>query len=97
MLINLGDDVPAGMNYLGAELAGGRSGVWCGRGPAGFALISAALRARPMGAGSVIALSLTPEQLKRLHARIGELLGVAAAPAAIDGIRIGDTPKGDAD
>ena len=95
MIIELGDDVPAGLEYLGAELARGRSGVWCGRGPAGFALLSAALRPREMGRGSVIGISMTPEQLRRLHDRIGALLGVAPAAAAIDGIRLGDTPTGD--
>lgn len=96
-IIQLGDEIPTGVDYLAGELAGGRSGLWCGRGPAGFSLMTACLRARDVAGGKLIGLSFTPAQLRQLYVRIGELLGERVAPnqAPIDGIRLGDTPKGD--
>jgi hypothetical protein len=73
-----------------------------GRGPAGFAVLVGTQRPMDVACNKVVALSFTPEQLKRLHARIAELLRVVPersgngnGSAPIDGIVLGDNPKGD--
>jgi hypothetical protein len=77
------------MHYLSEELAKGRSGCWVGRGPAGFCLLTAAQRPRELAAGSVIAISLTPALLRKMQARIAELLE-GEKPPPIDGIKLGE-------
>lgn len=95
-IIGLGDDVSAGMDYIGGELASGRTGVWVGRGPAGFALLVGSQQTRDVGLGKVIGVSWTPAQLRQLQARIGELLkGTEPQRIEIDGLNLGGTPKGD--
>lgn len=88
MPILLGDDIPAGMSYVHDELSKGRSACWVGRGPAGFALLTATARASQTPRGVVVAVSLTPALLRKLQARIAELLD-ESSPPPIDGIRLG--------
>ncbi len=88
-LINLGDDVPAGMAYVNDELGKGRSACWAGRGPAGFALLVATARPIEQPRGVVVAISLTPALLRKLQARIAELLEERELPP-IDGIKLGE-------
>ncbi len=98
-IIKLGDEIPAGMAYVGEELASGRTGVWIGRGPAGFALILGGHRAVDLGGGKVLAASLTPSGLRKIQARIAELLdeqGHGAVNVGLpEGLSIGDKPTGD--
>jgi hypothetical protein len=88
-IIHLGDDVPAGIHYVGEELAHGRSACWVGRGPAGFALLTGAKRPSEVSGGAMIAISLTPALARKLHERLGELLG-EHKPPPIDGIKLGE-------
>jgi hypothetical protein len=88
-LISLGDEIPAGMAYLSEELGKGRSACWVGRGPAGFALLTATARPRDLPRGVVVAISLTPALLRKLQARITELLD-ESEPPPIDGIKLGE-------
>lgn len=69
-----GDEVDQGMRYISEEIAAGRSGIFLGRGPAGFALIVGSPRAVQLGAGIGIGCSLTPAGLSLLHDRILGLL-----------------------
>ena len=87
-IIHLGDQIPAGMQYVSEELRAGRSACWVGNGPAGFALLTNAQRPSVTRDGSIVAISMTPALLRKLHARIGELLG-EHKPPPIDGITIG--------
>jgi hypothetical protein len=89
MIIDLGDEIPAGMQYVSEELRARKSACWVGRGPAGFALLTAAERPHDVSGGRIIAISLTPALLRKLHARIGELLG-EQRPPPIDGIKLGE-------
>ena len=88
-LLLVGDDVPAGMHYVSEELRGGKSACWLGRGPAGFCLLAATERPRDLAGGKVIAISLTPALLRKMQARIAELLE-GDKPPPIDGIKLGE-------
>lgn len=96
-IIKLGDEIPAGMAYVGEELAQGRTGLWVGHGPAGFALIIGGRHAVDLGGGKVLAASLTPSGLRKIYDRIGELLGesVKHQTTLPEGLSIGDKPQGD--
>ena len=89
MYILLGDEVPAGMQYVAGELRAGKSACWIGRGPAGFCLITAAQRPADVAGGKVVAISLTPALLRKMQARIAELLE-GEKPPPIDGIKLGE-------
>lgn len=88
-IIRLGDEIPAGIDYVASELRAGRTALWVGNGPAGFALLAGAERPREVPGGRVIAVSLSPALLRKLHARIGELLD-GHKPPPIDGIKLGE-------
>lgn len=88
-IVGQSDDIPAGMDYVASELRAGRTALWVGKGPAGFALLAGADRPRELGRGRLIAVSLSPALLRQLHERIGQLLEGHRAPP-IDGIKLGE-------
>ena len=96
MIIELGNDVSHGIEAVHADLSHGRTGLWLGNGPAGFALLVGAHKVQPLGSGAMIGVSLTAASLVALRARIDSLLDpLAPKRVELDGLKIGDKPKGD--
>lgn len=94
-IIELGNDVSHGMHEVHTEVANGRTGLWLGNGPAGFALLVGAGKVQPLGAGAMIGVSLTAASLVALRARIDSLLDpLAPKRVDVDGIALGEKPKG---
>lgn len=95
-IIELGNDVSHGIHDVHTEVANGRTGLWIGNGPAGFALLVGACKVQPLGAGAMIGVSLTAASLIALRARIDSLLEPTRPKRVeLDGIAIGERPEGE--
>jgi hypothetical protein len=77
-----GDDVQQGVNYVTAEIAAGRTGIYVGKGPAGFAIIVGSAKRFELGAGVGIGVSMNRDQFRAFSARVLELLGSDASSGA---------------
>lgn len=95
-LIDLGDDVSHGIAAVQTDVANGRTGLWLGKGPAGFVLLAGSRKVQELAGGVLIGVSLTPASLYAMRARIDELLEPHKPKRVeVDGIQIGETPKGE--
>jgi hypothetical protein len=76
------DDIDQGLKYVGAEVAAGRTGLYVGKGPAGFALLVASPTRFEIGSGVGIGVSMNRDQFRAFSARVLELLGSDASSGA---------------